>query len=189
MAAGFPRTFPLRLLPPATFVQGTTPLTSRRPRLLLLLLTSPPPIFVAVVVIATTDALHCVAMMTSSSATPTFLSSGVEGKEKTLRRMTYGIHSPLPIVLPPCVLFPHYSAGDYVLTGVVSQTERLNPPPRCCTFGGWSEVEGVICGGNIMRRMVHTSVIHVFSLCYTHRFCVKTHRFSNLADSESFTHL
>jgi hypothetical protein len=44
MAAGFPRTFPSRLLPPATFVQGTIPLTSRRPRLLLLLLlpTSPP---------------------------------------------------------------------------------------------------------------------------------------------------
>ena len=84
-AAGFPRMFPLRLLPPAMFVQGTTPLTSRRPRLLLLLLsTSPPPIFVALVVIAITGASHRIAMMTSSSEIPSFLSRGEEGKEKTL---------------------------------------------------------------------------------------------------------
>jgi hypothetical protein len=53
-------------------------------------------------------------MTTSSSAIPTFLSRGEEGKEKTLRRTTHGIHPPLPIVLPPRVLIPRYSAGDYV---------------------------------------------------------------------------
>ena len=117
MAAGFPRTFPSRLLPPATFVQGTIPLTSRRPRLLLLLLllpTSPPTIFVAVVVIATTGASRRIAMTTSSSAIPTFLSRGEEVKEKTLRPTTHGIHPPLPIVLPPRVLIHRYSASDYV---------------------------------------------------------------------------
>ena len=113
MAAGFPRTFPLRLLPPATFVQGTTPLMSRRPRLLLLLLpTSPPPIFIAVVIIATTGALCRVVMTTSLSAIPTFLSKVEGGKEKTLRRTTRGIHPLLPIVLPPRVLIPRYSASD-----------------------------------------------------------------------------
>ena len=112
MAAGFPRTFPLRLLPPATFVQGTTPLTSRRPRLLLLLLpTSPPPIFIAVIIIATTGASRCVVMTTSLLAIPTFLSRGEGGKEKTLRRTTNGIHPLLPIVLPPRVLIPRYSAS------------------------------------------------------------------------------
>ena len=144
-AAGFPRTFPSRLLPPATFVQVTTPLMSRHPQLLLLLLpTSPPPIFVAIVVIATTGVSRRVAMMTSSFAIPTFFSRGEEGKkEKTLRQMTHGIHPPLPIVLPPRVLIPHYSTGDcvccrkedgassppFLSTGVFSQTERLYLPP------------------------------------------------------------
>lgn len=39
---------------------------------------------------------------------------GEEGKEKTLLRTTHGIHRPLPIVLPPRVLIPRYSTGDYV---------------------------------------------------------------------------
>jgi hypothetical protein len=66
MAAGFPRTFPSRLLPPVKFVQGTTPLMSQHLRLLLLLLlpTSPPLIFIAVIFITTTGALRRVAMMT-----------------------------------------------------------------------------------------------------------------------------
>ena len=55
-----------------------------------------------------------VAMTTSLSAFPTFLSGGEEGKEKTLRQTTHGIHPSLPIILPPHVLIPHYSAGDYV---------------------------------------------------------------------------
>ena len=71
-------------------------------------------IFAAVVIIATTGALRRVAMTTSLSAIPTFLSRGEEGKEKTLRRTTHGIHPPLPIVLPPRVLIHRYSASDYV---------------------------------------------------------------------------
>ena len=118
VAVGFPRTFPSRLLIPATFVRGTTPLASRRPQLLLLLLlvmTSPPPIFVRIaIVIATTGASRRIAMTTSSSAIPTFLSRGEEVKEKTLRPTTHGIHPPLPIVLPPRVLIHCYSASDYV---------------------------------------------------------------------------
>jgi hypothetical protein len=90
-------------------VRDSSSSSSRR----LLLQTSPPPIFVTAIVIATTGALRCIAMKTSSLAIPTFLSRGEEGKEKTLRRTTHGIHPPLHIVLPPRVLIPHYSAGDY----------------------------------------------------------------------------
>ena len=146
MAAGFPQTFPSQLPPPATFVKGTTHLTSRRLRLLLLLLlTSPPTIFIAVVVIAMTGAsCCCIAMTTSSLAIPTFISRGEEGKEKTLRPTTHRIHPPLPIILPPRVhILLNSNIGQLSLTlcpktaptapsdAWILSGWRITPPLRC----------------------------------------------------------
>ncbi len=171
--------------PKSQLMTTTTPLASRYPRLVLLLLpTSPPPIFVAVAVIMTTGALRCVTMRTSLSAILTFLSRGEEGKEKTLQQTTHRIHPPLPIVLPPCILIPRYSAGDYVRcrkeddassplfpsTSVVSQMERLYPPPPAVAHSEGGRCD--LCWGNINE--VATSVIHVTSVCYTNiNTCVK----------------
>ena len=77
-------------------------------------------------------------------------------------RRHYWIHPPLPIVLPPRVLIPRNSAGDYIccwkgdkvssppfLRRALSLRRNDCTPPPAVAFGGWSVVEGVMCVGNI----------------------------------------